>query len=566
MAETKIVADRINQTVEFEFSEVGLGDGTVSAPALAWQSDQNTGLYRIGLHDIAITTGGVKALEIDSNQRLIVTSTGGSGMRIYGAAGTHQWDMYLNGTDIRFSDNTGGGKVQVDTNLNVSGNVYAGDGSAAAPSIAWGSQNNTGLYKGAANAINFSSNGTGIAIIGPAGFQISTGQMLAAPGTAAAPGITFSDEPSNGFYSLGGNRIGVSIAGALVWAFTAAGDFGTNATGKLLTGDGTASSPGLQFNSQANTGIYRPALNTLGISVGGAEQWRFTNAGAVVPINSSGVIYINDGVVGTPSVAFNLDTDTGIFRNASNDLGIAAGGTLVTEFTNTKVIFSQQVLIPDGSFSVPGIALGSQQNSGIVKSGTNQLSLIQAGTQYLAWGSQGNVIVVTGPLTVSTGGIQNIDGSAAAPAYTFSNQTNTGMYRPAANAIGFVLGSSAAEWRMTATGLRPPAIDGGTTFGGFGESRALNLGTTTDITPDIDASGFIQVRTFNNVNTASSSALYYWFSSATDAQITTIVAPTGSGGPAINSVTIVAPRTIRFNIGAFSGGSAFAFFVKLHNG
>ena len=173
----------------------------------------------------------------------------------------------------------------------------------------------------------------------------------------------------------------------------------------------------------------------------------------------------------------------------------------------------------------------------------------------------------TGDIALFTSnGFQMIDGSASNPSISFINQSSTGIYRPASNAIAFVLGSAAAKWQMDSTGLQPPSIDGGTTFGGFGERRALNLGTTTDITPDIDASGFIQVRTFNNVNTASSTALYYWWSSATDAGITTIVAPTGSGGPTINSVTIVSSRTLRFNIGAFSGGSAYAFFVRLHSG
>ena len=44
-------------------------------------------------------------------------STGGSGLRVYGGSGSNQWDIYLNSTNLRFSDNTGTGKVVFDTTI-----------------------------------------------------------------------------------------------------------------------------------------------------------------------------------------------------------------------------------------------------------------------------------------------------------------------------------------------------------------------------------------------------------------------------------------------------------------
>jgi len=53
-------------------------------------------------------------------------SSGGSGLRVYGGAGTHQWDMYLNGQNIRLSDNTAGdGALIVDTRAYFGGHVTA---------------------------------------------------------------------------------------------------------------------------------------------------------------------------------------------------------------------------------------------------------------------------------------------------------------------------------------------------------------------------------------------------------------------------------------------------------
>jgi hypothetical protein len=48
-----------------------------------------------------------------------------AGLRVYGASGTHQWDMYLNGANIRFSDNTTGGAFVVDNNVCVGGGLVA---------------------------------------------------------------------------------------------------------------------------------------------------------------------------------------------------------------------------------------------------------------------------------------------------------------------------------------------------------------------------------------------------------------------------------------------------------
>jgi hypothetical protein len=73
------------------------------------------------------SNGNTTALTIATNQAITVANTGngitysssgGSGLRIYGAGGTHQWDLYLNGANIRLGDNTGGGAFQLDSNLN----------------------------------------------------------------------------------------------------------------------------------------------------------------------------------------------------------------------------------------------------------------------------------------------------------------------------------------------------------------------------------------------------------------------------------------------------------------
>jgi hypothetical protein len=81
------------------------------------------------------SNGGTTALTIATNQAITVANTGngitysssaGSGLRMYGSAGTNQWDVYGNGANIRFSDNTGGGIVVVDTAARIGSTIGVG--------------------------------------------------------------------------------------------------------------------------------------------------------------------------------------------------------------------------------------------------------------------------------------------------------------------------------------------------------------------------------------------------------------------------------------------------------
>src|SRR5690606_1423084 len=47
--------------------------------------------------------------------------------------------------------------------------------------------------------------------------------------------------------------------------------------GTFLAANGTAAAPGIAFNSDTNTGIYRPGTDTIGFSTGGNERLRINS-------------------------------------------------------------------------------------------------------------------------------------------------------------------------------------------------------------------------------------------------------------------------------------------------
>lgn len=95
----------------------------------------------------------------------------------------------------------------------------------------------------------------------------------------------------------------------------------SSSTQPISIPNGTASSPSIRFDSDPDTGIYRIDANTIGISTNGSEKARIDNNG----------LEVIDGTVSNPSISFINDSDTGLYRIGSNDIGVSAGGSKVLE-------------------------------------------------------------------------------------------------------------------------------------------------------------------------------------------------------------------------------------------
>ena len=72
-------------------------------------------------------TGALNGTSATFSSSITAQSTGGSGLRVYGSSGTNQWDIYLNSTNLRFSDNTGTGNIVFDRPLNGTSALFNSD-------------------------------------------------------------------------------------------------------------------------------------------------------------------------------------------------------------------------------------------------------------------------------------------------------------------------------------------------------------------------------------------------------------------------------------------------------
>ena len=240
--------------------------------------------------------------------------------------------------------------------------------------------------------------------------------------------------------------------------------------------DGLVAAPALNFGSgsgsDANTGLYHPVDNTIGLVADGVETVR---------VDGSGVQLV-DGSAVKPAVNFGLgvvaDPGTGIYHPGTGQVAVATGGVrrMVVEADGTVGITKSSgvaldvsggirtggiITVGDGLVGAPAFNFGLDDDTGIYRPGTNQMAFVTAGTSRMIIDADGKVNIskssgialdvsgqirassfdVSGQIGTNTA-ISLPNGSLAAPALNFGNSStpdaNTGIYHPADNTLGLV--------------------------------------------------------------------------------------------------------------------------------
>ena len=97
-------------------------------------------------------------------------------------------------------------------------------------------------------------------------------------GTAAAPSIGFESDPNTGIYSPGADQVAITTGGTARLTAT------TTALTSALPIDhplGAAAAPGITFTGDLNTGIYSPGADQVAISTNGTGRLFIGSTGTV---------------------------------------------------------------------------------------------------------------------------------------------------------------------------------------------------------------------------------------------------------------------------------------------
>lgn len=90
---------------------------------------------------------------------------------------------------------------------------------------------------------------------------------------------------------------------------------------------------------------------------------------------------IQAGLLTNPSLAFEVDTDTGLYRHSENVLGFVAGGNASLLLYQNKVFSTVIFTAPDGAETAPAYAFSLDPDTGIFRPNDNQLGITLAGTE-----------------------------------------------------------------------------------------------------------------------------------------------------------------------------------------
>jgi len=264
------IAEFVGTGETFFSGPVYLPVGSPSVPAIAFETDQNTGMYLSDVNEMSFVTNGEKRLTltttgpiIDINNTMTIQAPAWSNLHL--VANT-------SGTDPVF-------RLE-----NSAGNYW-----------------DIRLDDSASDEFQWRYDGTIYHTIS------SSGRHRGVDGTAALATYSFKNDSNSGMYSSAADEIGFATAGILRLSI--------GSSGHLNAIDGSAGAPTYSFTNDTNTGMYSSAADELAFSTNSTQRMKvdnsrvtiidilnlpqYTTAGA--PSGSTGdVIYVSDGDAGNP--------------------------------------------------------------------------------------------------------------------------------------------------------------------------------------------------------------------------------------------------------------------------
>lgn len=234
-----------------------------TAPALAFDGDVDTGIFRGAPDELSFATSGLDRFSIEANGVM--------------SSNTISYESLVT------SDNhIPNRKFVLDNTLSSSGDTIVGDlilsggdillddGTAADPSLAFAITPTTGIFTTGTNDLRITANGSQVAFFSTLGLSFSTGaQLLLDSSSAASPGLAAGTDPGTGiFFDATPNTLA----------------FSTNASERLRIANGSitstvpvrgpsgsATTPSISFSGDIDSGLFTDG-NSVRMSVAGTER------------------------------------------------------------------------------------------------------------------------------------------------------------------------------------------------------------------------------------------------------------------------------------------------------
>lgn len=298
-------------------------------------------------------------------------------------------------------------------NANARGILFGSPASNVAGTI----QYNNASYL---NGMVFSTNGNRTALV-----LRDTGSLnqLLAPTNPSfnSPNYSFIDDNSTGLaYSAGALFLVIGGSDVVDLSLTQ-----VSFTQPIELLDGSAAAPIFRFISDTDTGFYRPANNTIGITLSGVEvvEIQPNTLNSTIPFRGS------SGSVSSPTFSFFGDTNTGIFSAGADILSLTTAGAERARFAAAGGLqLGGNSTAPTSTFPVQSGGLKSIANNAtatVANGGFNGIIMIIS--------SEGNVAMFY--LRGAANNTQELLDISGVYSITQATATSTNVYHDGSNYV-----------------------------------------------------------------------------------------------------------------------------------
>lgn len=239
-----------------------------------------------------------------------------------------------------------------------------------------------------------------------------------APTGCTSPGYSFSADSDAGMCLFG-----TDILNIFVNPSTAGGNLSLTSTGSSFN----------FYNGTNNSGL-SAASNSVTLQTAGTTRFTLNTTGLTLTLP----FLAPDGSASAPSFSFSADPDTGMYRNTTNTLVLASGGTARLTLNTTAFTSTLPFRGPDGSTSAPTYSFSSETNSGIYRLSSGEFAFVIGGSIVWRW-------------TASQQFMQ-VNGSAATPSLAWVSSTSTGFFNDTGS-LGATVGGTERFRAPSAGGL-----------------------------------------------------------------------------------------------------------------
>ncbi len=396
-------------------STLFVSHGSEAAPSLIFSNlETDTGFFRIGADNIGMAFEGTLKVDFNSSRTIFknqVQISDGS-MTVPSLGFENDSNTGIHATDNGTAST--GTYTVVDFTL-LAGDTVTVDGNVLTEGVEWtAATSNDATATSLASAIDVLGTVNAAAVTnvvtvtaaatGTAGDSIATltsdGTNLTVSGATLSGGVDRADSLS---ISVGGVEVATLSTGPIPWLFTQA--INANPRFELFqdSAHGQDRGPGLQFRGQYNTvpddaifGVIFGVKQSSGTTQHGNLLFT-TNDGAgnnnqAIRIDANQRVRFNDGTEALPSITFDNDTNTGIFRATADVLAFSANGVRKASISiNGLGMDSGSFFLQDGSASNPAITFNSDQDTGIYRSAVNSIAIATFGSAAFDFGVSLNV-------------------------------------------------------------------------------------------------------------------------------------------------------------------------------